>query len=182
MAPFTPRTWSRTRPTSSDPSPAEPSRQSGSRVRRGRVRAELQLHRHRPPSFAFIVDIRRGNFDLQLLYKALFELSADRADFVSRLFSRKRPAGLASRLSRDGDLRGLREGRPESGAVRTQSRGVWAHLTTKHGFALSRGRQTRSRVRLRRVVQAGPRHPLRAYEWAVLAGAEDPAGFRPTPT
>ena len=31
---------------------------------------------------AFIVDIRRGNMDLHLMYKALFELSADRADFV----------------------------------------------------------------------------------------------------
>src|SRR5678809_849042 len=46
------------------------------------------------PKIAFIPDIRRGNLDLQLMYKALFELSADRADFVSRLFSRKRPAGL----------------------------------------------------------------------------------------
>src|SRR5215510_15850850 len=46
------------------------------------------------PKMVFIVDIRRGNFDLQLTYKALFELSADRADFVSRLFSRKRPDGL----------------------------------------------------------------------------------------
>jgi hypothetical protein len=46
------------------------------------------------PSMAFVVDIRRENRDLQLLYKALFELSSDRADFVSRLFSRRRPAGL----------------------------------------------------------------------------------------
>lgn len=46
------------------------------------------------PSIAFIVDIRRGNLDLHLLYKALFELAADRAEFVSLLFSRPRPAGL----------------------------------------------------------------------------------------
>jgi hypothetical protein len=46
------------------------------------------------PKMAFIVDVRRGNRDLQLMYKALFELSADRADFVSRLFSKPRPAGL----------------------------------------------------------------------------------------
>src|SRR5262245_37818143 len=38
------------------------------------------------PSMAFIVDIRRGNLDLHLLYKAFFELSTDRADFVSRVF------------------------------------------------------------------------------------------------
>ena len=46
------------------------------------------------PKMAFIVDIRRGNLDLQLMYKALFELSADRAEFVSRLFSKRRPATL----------------------------------------------------------------------------------------
>jgi hypothetical protein len=46
------------------------------------------------PSIAFIVDIRRGNLQLHLMYKALFELSADRAEFVSRLFSRKQPDGL----------------------------------------------------------------------------------------
>jgi hypothetical protein len=48
------------------------------------------------PSIAFIIDIRRGNLNLHLLYKALFELSPTRADFVSRLFSKKRPAGLSS--------------------------------------------------------------------------------------
>ena len=40
--------------------------------------------------------MRRGNLQLHLMYKALFELSADRADFVSRLFSKKRPAGLTA--------------------------------------------------------------------------------------
>jgi len=48
------------------------------------------------PSIVFIIDIRRGNLDLQLMYKALFELSNDRADFVSRLFSKKRPDGLTA--------------------------------------------------------------------------------------
>jgi hypothetical protein len=48
------------------------------------------------PSMAFIVDIRRGNMLLQLMYKAIFELSSDRVDFVSRLFSRKLPEGLGS--------------------------------------------------------------------------------------
>ncbi len=36
---------------------------------------------------AFIFDIRRGNLALHLIYKALFEMSADRAEFVSRLFA-----------------------------------------------------------------------------------------------
>src|SRR6185295_2794513 len=48
------------------------------------------------PRMAFIVDIRRGNLHEHLLYKALFEMSADRADFLARLFSRPRPAGLST--------------------------------------------------------------------------------------
>jgi hypothetical protein len=48
------------------------------------------------PNIAFIVDIRAENRSLHLLYKALFELSADRADFISRLFSRERPKGVGS--------------------------------------------------------------------------------------
>jgi hypothetical protein len=46
------------------------------------------------PAMAFIVDIRRGNLQLHLMYKALFELAADRAEFVSRLFSLRRPPAL----------------------------------------------------------------------------------------
>jgi hypothetical protein len=46
------------------------------------------------PKMVFIIDVRRGNLHLQLMYKALFEMSTDRADFVGKLFSRKRPDGL----------------------------------------------------------------------------------------
>jgi hypothetical protein len=46
------------------------------------------------PKIAFIIDIRRQNMLVHLLYKALFELSSDRADFAARLFSRKRPGGV----------------------------------------------------------------------------------------
>src|SRR2546422_7743327 len=49
------------------------------------------------PAMAIIIDIRHGNLDVQLMYKALFELSKDRGDFVSRLFSRKRPNGLTEK-------------------------------------------------------------------------------------
>ena len=46
------------------------------------------------PSIAFIVDIRRQAVIQHLLFKALFELSEDRAAFLSRLFVRDRPDGL----------------------------------------------------------------------------------------
>jgi hypothetical protein len=46
------------------------------------------------PSLAFIVDIRRDNLIQHFIYKAIFEQSRDRADFLSLLFSRPRPSGL----------------------------------------------------------------------------------------
>jgi hypothetical protein len=48
------------------------------------------------PKIAFITDVRRGNMLLHLMYKALFELSADRAEFVSRLFTKPRQAGIGA--------------------------------------------------------------------------------------
>src|SRR3954447_15729142 len=49
------------------------------------------------PKIAFIIDIRRQNMQEHMIYRALFELSTDRAAFVSRLFSRKRPQGLSDK-------------------------------------------------------------------------------------
>ena len=55
------------------------------------------------PRIAFIVDIRRGNMLQHLFYKALVEMASDRADFLSRLFSRERPYGIDA-LWTAGDL------------------------------------------------------------------------------
>ena len=46
------------------------------------------------PSIAFIVDIRHQNMLEHMMYKALFELSPNRVDFLARLFGRNRPSGL----------------------------------------------------------------------------------------
>lgn len=46
------------------------------------------------PKMVFITDVRRGNLHAHLMYKALFELSKDRVEFVSRLFSKPRPSGV----------------------------------------------------------------------------------------
>lgn len=48
------------------------------------------------PKMAFIVDIRRQAAVQHLMFKAVFELARDRADFVSLLFAKPRPAGLDS--------------------------------------------------------------------------------------
>src|SRR6185436_16934725 len=46
------------------------------------------------PAMAFVIDIRRQAVMQHLLFKAVFELAKDRADFISLLFSKPRPAGL----------------------------------------------------------------------------------------
>src|SRR6185436_6693321 len=48
------------------------------------------------PKLAIIFDIRRQNVMHHLMYKALIEMSSDRADFMSKLFSRKRPENLGA--------------------------------------------------------------------------------------
>ncbi|HEY4217915.1 MAG TPA: hypothetical protein VGM67_12310 [Gemmatimonadaceae bacterium] len=48
------------------------------------------------PQMAFVVDIRRQAVMQHLMFKAVFELAKDRADFVSLLFSKARPAGIDS--------------------------------------------------------------------------------------
>src|SRR3954469_7286866 len=46
------------------------------------------------PRISFIVDIRRQNMLLHLMYKAIIELSPTRVEFLARLFSRQPPAEL----------------------------------------------------------------------------------------
>ena len=46
------------------------------------------------PAIAFIVDLRRDNLLLHLLFKALFSLSGTRAEYMSLLFGRPVPAHL----------------------------------------------------------------------------------------
>ena len=91
------------------------------------------------PSMAFIIDIRHGNFDVQLLYKALFELSADRADFVSRLFSRKRPAGLTAQSSVTQIFDAILASASTKQVYEENLKTIEDHLMKKHNFALTSG-------------------------------------------
>jgi hypothetical protein len=54
------------------------------------------------PRLAFIIDIRRDNLLQMLMYRALFELAPDRADFVARLFARERPQNVTAATSASG--------------------------------------------------------------------------------
>ncbi len=89
------------------------------------------------PAMAFIVDIRRGNFDLHLMYKALFELSADRAEFVSRLFCRPRPDGLTAKSTIDEIFAAYEKVESSDTLYSRNMRAIVNTLTKAHGFQLS---------------------------------------------
>lgn len=89
------------------------------------------------PEMAFIIDIRQENRNLHLLYKSLFELSSDRADFLSRLFSRERPAGLGPKITVADLFAQYERVKPANRLYEANARLVRDRLLDTHGFPLS---------------------------------------------
>lgn len=89
------------------------------------------------PKMAFVVDIRRGNLLQHLMYKALIELSADRADFVARLFSKKRPAGLGQESTVDALFTAFAQVESSESLYRENAQAIEQLLLDRHGFKLS---------------------------------------------
>lgn len=88
------------------------------------------------PRIAFIVYIRRQAAMQHLMYKALFELAADRAEFVSLLFARPRPPGLESTHSIEQIWRAFWPvDRDSALAVRSEAR-IIDRITRTHGIPL----------------------------------------------
>jgi hypothetical protein len=89
------------------------------------------------PKMVFITDIRRGNLWTQLMYKALFELSRDRAEFVGRLFTKRRPDGLTERSSATEIINAYWDvtTSPEA-AFRENAQAIRDVLTKKHALPL----------------------------------------------
>ena len=129
------------------------------------------------PAMAFIIDVRRGNLQLHLMYKALFELSADRADFVSRLFSLKRPAGLDRKSSVQSIFTAYTDPRLRSPELYKQNvSAIRRLLLEKSEMGLSAGGSQGHRRDLPGVLRARARHPLRG------ARREARDRFPPTPS
>lgn len=88
------------------------------------------------PKLAFIFDIRRGNLQEHLLYKAVIEMSDNRADFLSRLFSRPRPAGLDTAATADSLLKAYAGVASSDSLYRVNLKAVKEWLASHHHFAL----------------------------------------------
>ena len=89
------------------------------------------------PKMAFIIDIRRQNMLLHLMYKALVELSADRIDFMARLFSRTRPEGVNERSTPQAIFDALENVAGTEAMALTNLRTIFDHLEKTHGFPLT---------------------------------------------
>ena len=89
------------------------------------------------PKIAFIIDIRRQNMVQHLMYKAIMEVSADRAEFVSRLFSRPRPGGLDTTSTPEAMFQAFSVVAPDSVLWRKTLTGMKDRLTRDHHFALT---------------------------------------------
>ena len=97
------------------------------------------------PKIAFIFDIRRDMMVEHLMYKAIFEMSADRADFVSNLFSRPRPAGLTADSSVDAIFRAFVNATADSKLAEEHLKTILTRLTSTHQFPMSQSDQERMR-------------------------------------
>ena len=89
------------------------------------------------PRVAFIFDIRRQNMIQHLMYKALFDLSADRAEFLSRLFSRARPDNLNTNANVTEMFAAFADVSPEPALFRANLSAIKDRLIKDHGFTLT---------------------------------------------
>lgn len=91
------------------------------------------------PKLAVVFDIRRGNLDLQLMYKAIFELAEDRAAFVAMLFGTSRLAGVTERTDVETLFRALDAAIPNEAIHRQHLLAIEDRLTKVHRFPLRGG-------------------------------------------
>ena len=108
------------------------------------------------PKISFIFDIRRQNMLTHLMYKALFEQSADRADFLSRLFSRPRPPKLDTASTANALFDAYSVVPPDSTLFLKNINSIKDRLTKTHGFKLSEDDLSTISYVYQAFVSAGP--------------------------
>ncbi len=107
------------------------------------------------PKISFIFDIRRDMMLEHLMYKAIFEMSPDRADFVANLFSRKRPASLTADSSVQSIFQAYANAPGDPALADAHLKDILARLMTTHQFSLNRADQDRIRFIYTTFLQEG---------------------------
>jgi hypothetical protein len=89
------------------------------------------------PRMAFVVDIRRQAVMQHLMFKAMFEMAKDRADFISILFAKPRPAGIDTAISIQKLWDAYWNVASDSLASRRNYAAIVNRLTKTHGFTFT---------------------------------------------
>jgi len=89
------------------------------------------------PRMAVIFDIRRQNAMAHLMYKALFELSSTRAEFVAKLFSRPLPASIGASSTANELFTAALSAPMSDSAYDANRNAIFDDLVGKHHFVLS---------------------------------------------
>src|SRR5262245_12011079 len=108
------------------------------------------------PKIAFITDIRRQNMLELMMYKGFFELSSDRADFLSRLFARKRPGKLTADSIAEAIFEAFHDVRPDPALFRSNLEELKTILTKQHKFGFSEEDVANIEYVYRVFMEAGP--------------------------
>jgi hypothetical protein len=108
------------------------------------------------PKIAFITDIRRQNMLELMMYKGLFELSSDRAEFLSRLFARKRPSKLTADSTAEAMFEAFHDVRPDPALFGANLEELKTILTKQHKFAFSEEDVANIEYVYRVFMEAGP--------------------------
>jgi len=128
------------------------------------------------PRMAVIFDIRRQNAMAHLMYKALFELSPTRAEFVSRLFSRPISNSLAFASQPSELFNAAMAATPSDSAFDANRRAILDRLAVTHGFELTAD----DRASITRVYEAFfDAGPNINYAYRPGMSVDFPSGFRP---
>jgi hypothetical protein len=88
------------------------------------------------PRISFIVDIRRQNMLLHLMYKAIIEQSPTRLEFLARLFSRQPRGDVPDTAAPDQLLAAFQNVEPSAIAYERTRQDIHRTLQQEHGFTL----------------------------------------------
>ena len=107
------------------------------------------------PRIAFIFDVRRDMMLEHLMYKSIFEMSANRVEFVSNLFARQAPAQLTDASSVQAIFQSFARIPADPSLADARIKDILARLKTGHGFAVNAADENRIRTIYRTFVREG---------------------------
>ena len=123
------------------------------------------------PKIAFILDIRRQNMIEHLMYKALIELSSDRAEFLARLFSRPRPENVDTSSGIGALFDAFDQIQSDSQMFDENLRAIKDRLIKEHGFKLTTEDETTLAYIFRAFYVGGPELGYSNVGFPVRSGA-----------